>query len=198
MFYEPARQDHGLAIDPFKAIVGPRPIAWISSQSADGVPNLAPHSFFNAFAESPHYVAFGSSGYKDTIANIRATGEFAVNVVTENLKDAMNLTSARLPAHVDEFDVARLSREPCRFIRPFRVAASPACLECRLFQIADLPDDDGHVDNWLVIGRVVGIHVDDSVIENGRVNTAGLKLVARHGYSDYSTVERTWQMRRPG
>jgi flavin reductase (DIM6/NTAB) family NADH-FMN oxidoreductase RutF len=195
MFYDTASNGHGLAQDPFKAIVGPRPIAWISTVSAGGIANLAPYSFFNAFAQAPHYVAFGSGPPKDSLRNIEATGEFAVNLVTYELREAMNASSAHVAA--DEFELAGLAKAPCRLIKPPRVAASPACLECRLYRIIPLPGDDGTADDFMVIGRVAGIHIDDRFISEGRVDTSAMRLIARLGYSEYATVTEAWRMRRP-
>ena len=197
MFYDASRRDHGLQIDPFKAIVAPRPIGWISSVSADGVANLAPYSFFNAFAEQPYYVAFGSDGYKDSLRNITATGVFAVNIVSYELRDAMNASSALVPSHVDEFELARLTKVQCNMIAAPRVGESPACLECRHYKTVELPDDDGHVNSHMVIGRVVGVHIDDRFIENGRLNTAAMQPIARLGYAEYATVEKVWRYKRP-
>lgn len=197
MFYDAIRNDHGFEYDPFKALVAPRPIGWISSLSADGVANLAPYSFFNAMAQAPHYVVFGSGPRKDSLRNIEATGEFAVNLATYDLREAMNATSAIVGPHVDEFELARLTKAPCRMIKAPRVAESPACLECRLYQVVDLPDDEGRVRDHIAIGRVIGIHIDDRFIDNGRVNTAAMRPIARMGYSEYATVTEAWRMRRP-
>jgi len=197
MFYDAVKNDHGLANDPFKALVAPRPIAWISTLGADGIANLAPYSFFNAFAQSPHYVAFGSGPRKDTLRNIEANGEFAVNLVSHGQREQMNATSASVGPKTDEFNLAGISRMPCRLIAPPRVADSPACLECRLFQVVPLPQDNGLADDFLVIGRVVGIHIDKRFISDGRVDTAPMQLVARLGYSEYATVTEAWRMRRP-
>jgi flavin reductase (DIM6/NTAB) family NADH-FMN oxidoreductase RutF len=198
MFYETAANGHGMAVDPFKAIVGPRPIGWISSVSATGIANLAPYSYFNAFAQSPHYVAFGSGGLKNSISNIRASGAFAVNVANYDLREQMNASSAAVGPEVDEFELAGIAKAACRLIAVPRVAASPACLECRLFKIVDLPGDDGNVGDWMVIGRVIGIHIDERFIAEGRVDTAAMGLIARLGYSEYATVNEAWRMRRPG
>jgi flavin reductase (DIM6/NTAB) family NADH-FMN oxidoreductase RutF len=195
MFYETARNNHGLAQDPFKAIVMPRPIGWISTLGENGVANLAPYSFFNAFSDNPYYVAFGSGGYKHTLANVAATGEFAVNIATYDLREAMNASASS--SEGDEFELAGLVKAPCHLIKPSRVAASPACLECSHFQTVALPGDDGDVNDWLVIGRVVGIHIDDRFIEDGRVNSAAMKPILRLGYSEYATVDSAWRMRRP-
>jgi flavin reductase (DIM6/NTAB) family NADH-FMN oxidoreductase RutF len=198
MFYDAVRNNHGLALDPFKAVMVPRPIGWISTLSVEGLANLAPYSFFNAFSDGPIYVAFGSGGRKDTLRNVEATGEFAFNLAIYELREAMNATSATVAPQVDEFELARLTKVPCQFIKAPRVGESPVCFECRYFQTVPLPDDDGHVQDWMVIGRVIGIHIDDRYIVNGRVNTAALQPLARLGYSEYATVDSTWRMRRPG
>ena len=197
MFYDVIRNDHGLQIDPFKALIAPRPIGWISTQSADGVANLAPYSFYNAFATSPHYVAFGSEGYKDSLRNIEATGVFACNLATFDLRDAMNASSAHVPTHVDEFELTGLTKIPCVMIDAPRVGESPACFECRHFKTVELPDEQGQVANWLVIGRVVAVHIDDRFIANGRVNTAAMQPIARLGYVEYATVDKAWRIQRP-
>lgn len=195
MFYDAVKNDHGFQYDPFKAIVAPRPIGWISTLSADGQANLAPYSYFNAFSQSPHYVAFGSGPRKDSLRNIEATGEFACNLATFALREKMNETSAHVAE--DEFLRAGLAKAPCQFIKPPRVAESPAALECRLFQVVPLPDDEGRADNFLVIGRVIGIHIDDRFIHDGRVDTAAMQPIGRMGYSEYATVTEAWRMRRP-
>jgi flavin reductase (DIM6/NTAB) family NADH-FMN oxidoreductase RutF len=198
MFYDAIRNDHGFEFDPFKALVAPRPIGWISSLSVDGVANLAPYSYFNAMSQDPHYVVFGSGPRKDSLVNIEAAGEFAVNLATWDLREQMNATSARVGPHMDEFELARLGKASCRLIKAPRVAESPVCLECKLFRVIELPDEAGRVNDWLTIGRVIGIHIDDRFIENGRVNTAAMRPIARLGYSEYATVEYAWRMRRPG
>jgi flavin reductase (DIM6/NTAB) family NADH-FMN oxidoreductase RutF len=195
MFYDAVKNGHGLPYDPFKAIVAPRPIGWVSSLSGEGQANLAPYSYFNAFSHDPHYVAFGSGPRKDSLRNIEATGEFAVSLATYDLREQMNATSAHVTS--DEFDLAGLTKAPCRMIRPPRVAESPAALECRLFQVVPLPGDDGQADDFLVIGRVLGIHIDDRFIHDGRVDTAAMRPIARLGYSEYATVTEAWRMRRP-
>jgi flavin reductase (DIM6/NTAB) family NADH-FMN oxidoreductase RutF len=142
-------------------------------------------------------VAFGSEGYKDSLRNIEATGVFACNLATFDLRDAMNASAAHAPPHVDEFDLAGLSKVPCSMIDVPRVGESPACFECRLFKTVELPDDQGQVANWLVIGRVVAVHIDDRFIVNGRVNTAAMQPIARLGYAEYATVEEAWRLQRP-
>jgi flavin reductase (DIM6/NTAB) family NADH-FMN oxidoreductase RutF len=197
MHYDAIANAHGLPNDPFKSIVVPRPIGWISSLSRAGIPNLAPYSFFNAIAEEPHYIVIGSGGIKDSLSNIEATGEFAVNLATYELREKMNMSSSRVAPDVDEFKLSGLTPAPSRFIKPPRVAESPAALECRLFQIVPLPDDHGDAQDWAIIGRVIGIYIDDRFIHEGRVDTAAMQPIARLGYSEYATVSSVWCMRRP-
>lgn len=195
MFYDAVKNDHGFQNDPFKAIVAPRPIGWVSTLSPEGRANLAPYSYFNAFSQSPHYVAFGSGPVKDSMRNIEATGEFVFSLATYDLREQMNATSAHVT--VDEFELAGLTKAPCELVRPPRVAESPAALECCLHRIVPLPDDDGKAENFIVIGRVLGIHIDDRFIHDGRVDTAAMRPIARLGYSEYATVTEAWRMRRP-
>ena len=197
MFYDAIENKHGFPNDPFKALVAPRPIGWISTVSAKGIANLAPYSFFNAMAERPFYVVFGSNRRKHTLSNIEATAEFAVNLATWELREAVNASSARVADEVDEFELAGLEKAQCRIIKCPRVAASPAAFECRMFKIIDLPGDNGAAEDFLTVGRVVGIHIEDRFIADGRVNTAAMKLIARLGYSEYATVSEAWRMRRP-
>jgi len=196
MFYDAIRNDHGFAVDPFKSLIA-RPIGWLSTLSAEGIANLAPYSFFNAVSERPHYVVFGSSGYKDSLRNIEATGEFAVNVATYSIREAMNMSSSVVPSHVDEFALAGLTKALCQLIKAPRVAESPANLECRLHKTMELPDDEGKVSNWIVVGRVIGIHIADQFIENGRVNSNAMQMISRLGYAEYATIDDVWRMRRP-
>lgn len=197
MHYDAIDNKHGLPNDPFKAIVAPRPIGWVSSMAKTGVPNLAPYSFFNAIAEQPHYVVIGSGGMKDSLTNIEATSEFVVNLATYDLREPMNASSARVAHDVDEFKLAGLRPAPSRFVKPPRVKESPAALECRLFQIVPLPDDQGDAHQYAIIGRVIGVYIDDRFIHEGRVDTAAMRPIARMGYSEYATVEAAWRMRRP-
>ncbi|WP_448953830.1 flavin reductase family protein [Labrys neptuniae] len=198
MFYEPRKGDHGLPHDPFKALVTPRPIGWITTQSAAGAINLAPFSFFNAFQARPHLVGFASDGRKDSVVFAEETREFVCNLVTEDLMDAMNATSARLPRGQNEMEHAGLEAAPSRLIKPPRVARAAAALECRWTQTIQLHDAEGVPgDAWLVCGEVVGIHVDDRFIHDGRVDTAAMRVVSRLGYRDYSVVERTFELERP-
>ena len=170
MYYDTETNDHGLAHDPFKALVAPRPIGWISSLSANGVVNLAPYSYFNAVGSDPYYVMFSSSGRKDSVTNIEATEDFVCSLATYALKDQMNQTSAAVGPDVDEFAFSGLTPAPCRLVEPPRVAESPVAFECRKHTILELPGKDAtSVSNWVVIGRVLAIHIDDDVIVEGKV-----------------------------
>ncbi|MEH3158257.1 MAG: flavin reductase family protein [Sphingomonas taxi] len=199
-FYEPA-SGHGLPHDPLNAIVAPRPIGWIGSMSADGVGNLAPYSFFNLVNYAPPLIAFSSMGWKDSVANIDATGEFVWNLATRDLAEAMNATSASAPADVDEHALAGLATLPSRLVRPPRVAASPVAFECRLTQIVRLTDIHGkELDQYLVIGQAVGIHIDTALLDNGIYQTARARPILRGGGpADYFelTEDALFRMRRP-
>lgn len=198
MFYDARKNDHGHEYDPFKAIVAPRPIGWISSLSPEGVANLAPYSFFNAMSDNPHYVVFGSAGRKDSIRNIEATGEFVHNMATFKLREQMNASSAPVAEGVDEFELAGLEKASCKLVKPPRVAASPVSLECKYVKTVELPGHDNAAGGYaIVVGEVIGVHVDDSFIEDGRVNTAAMQPITRMGYSEYAVVTEAFRMRRP-
>lgn len=201
MFYAPGSSGHGLAHDPFKAIVTPRPIGWITAMSAKGEINLSPYSFFNAISDNPHMVAFSSGGRKDAVTFVEETKEFVCNLATFDLRDQMNATSAVLPRGENEMIHAGLTPAPSRIVAPPRVSEAPAALECRWLQTVPLVPLDG-VDPayWLVIGQVVGIHIDDHYIVDGLVDTAAMRPIARAGYRDYfvSTPETKFSLRRPG
>ena len=199
-FYEPA-QGHGLPHDPFNAMVGPRPIGWISSQSAAGVRNLAPYSFFNAFNYVPPIVGFASIGAKDSLHNIRDTGEFGWNLATRPLAERMNASCAAVPPEVDEFELAGLTPVASRCIAVPRVAESPVSFECKLTQIVQLEGVDGtKVDTWLVLGEVVGVHIARHLLKDGIYDTAAAEPILRGGGpADYFTVTRDnlFKMFRP-
>jgi flavin reductase (DIM6/NTAB) family NADH-FMN oxidoreductase RutF len=198
MFYATAKNDHGLPRDPFKAIVAPRPIGWITSASAAGEINLAPYSFFNAVSEHPPMVMFSSGGAKDTIAFVEETGEFVCNFASFALREAMSKTGMEFPRGVNEMIEAGLDPAPSRLVKPPRVAASPCALECKLLQIVDLRDLEGQVaQRYVAFGQVVGIHIDDRFIKDGRVDTAAMAPLARCGYSDYAVVNEVFAMTRP-
>ncbi len=197
-FYEPSK-GHGLPHDPFKAIVAPRPIGWISTCDAEGRVNLAPYSFFNAVCDHPPMVMFSSSGWKDTVSNIKATGEFVCNLVTRALSEKMNLTSAALPHGTNEFQFAGLDAAPSRIVKPPRVAQAPAALECKLAQIVQLHRSGGSLlDQYLTIGEVVGIHIDRAFLKDGRFDLLATHPVQRAGYAaDYTEAAIAFTMPRP-
>jgi flavin reductase (DIM6/NTAB) family NADH-FMN oxidoreductase RutF len=198
VFYEPRKGNHGLPHDPFKALVAPRPIGWITSMSVAGDINLAPYSFFNAFQARPHLVGFASDGRKDSVVNVEETGEFVCNFVTEDLWHEMNATSAPLPRGVSEMRHAGLEAAPSTLVKPPRVARAAGALECRWTETIHLKDADGRPSEaYLVCGEVIGIHIDDRFIVEGRVRTAAMRLMARLGYRDYAVVERTMELARP-
>ena len=187
--YEP-RNGHRLPHDPFNAIIGPRPIGWISSQSADGVLNLAPYSFFNAFNYVPPIIGFASIGRKDSLSNIEATGEFVWNLASEPLAQQMNLSCAAVAPDVNEFELTGLATEPSLLIKPPRVQASPVSMECRCTQILQLQGLDGSkVPTWLVLGEVVMVHIDERLLKDGIYQTAaGQPLLRGGGPADYFTI----------
>ena len=199
MFYRP-EDGHGLPHNPFNAVVAPRPIGWISTRGADGADNLAPYSFFNAVAYVPPQVMFASTsakpdreGTKDSVANIRDTGVFCVNVVGHDARDAMNQSSGPWPREVDEFALAEVARAECATIPCARVADAPASLECRLTEIVKLRGEA----NFLVLGEVVGVHLRDDCLVEGRFDVTRFRPLARLGYMDYTTVESVFELRRP-
>jgi flavin reductase (DIM6/NTAB) family NADH-FMN oxidoreductase RutF len=201
MFYDPIANKHGLKHDPWKAIVAPRPIGWISTVGPDAVCNLAPYSFFNAVSERPPYVMFCSSGMKDSIRNIHDTGEFVCSLATYGLRYNMNMTSAPVPRGVDEFRIGELTAAPCRLVRPPRVKESPVAIECRHWKTVDLPPatPGGPAGYHVVFGQVVGIHIDEAFIREGIVDTAAMRPIARLGYMEYAvvTAETVFSINRP-
>ena len=201
MHYDTAKRDHGLPHDPFKALVVPRPIGWIGTLGKDGVANLAPYSFFNAVSDRPPMVMFSSGGRKDSLRNIEDTGEFTCSIATWALREAMNLSSAPVAPGVDEFVLAGLTKAPSRFVKPPRVAESPAAFECRLWQTLPLPPHKpGAAPSYtMVIGQVVGIYIDDMFIQDGIVHSGEMRALARLGYMDYSVLrpEAMFTMNRP-
>jgi flavin reductase (DIM6/NTAB) family NADH-FMN oxidoreductase RutF len=199
-FYEP-KSGHQLKHDPFNSIVGPRPIGWISSKSSDGVLNLAPYSFFNAFNYVPPIIGFASIGRKDSLNNIEATGEFVWNLVTQPQVEAMNQTCKAVPPEVSEFDIAGLSTAPSNIVSVPRVAESPVSFECRCTQILQLKTLEGNsVETWVVFGEVVGIHIEERLISTGIYDTATAKHVMRGGGpADYFSIgpEQLFKIYRP-
>ena len=197
-FYETATNDHGLAHDPFKAIVAPRPIGWIGTKAADGCLNLAPYSFFNAICDKPKLVLFSSAGHKDSVANIEETGVFTCSLASGNLAEAMNATSAVLPRGEDEFAVAGLTPAPGRLVDAPYVGEAFAALECRATQIFRPRDLDGNeTENWVVIGQVLGIHIRPEIVRDGRLDMAIARPLGRMGYMDYTEASEVFEMLRP-
>lgn len=199
MFYRP-QEGHGLAHNPFNALVTPRPIGWISSRDATGRDNLAPYSFFNAVAYVPPQVMFASTSAKpdrargkDSVGNIDETSVFCVNIVGFALRDAMNVTSGSFPRDVDEFERAGLGKIPCETIDCARVAQAPAALECRATQIIQLAGEA----NFIVVGEVTGIHISENILKDGMVDPLAFQPLARMGYRDYAAVQDVFTLTRP-
>ena len=201
MFYTPEKRDRAvLRHDPFKAIIAPRPIGWVTTMSEAGAVNLAPYSFFNAFADRPPILAFSSVGVKDSLAFIQETGEFVWNMPTWDLRHAMNETSATLPRGENEFMHAGLEMAACNLVKPPRVAKSPVAMECKVTSVQELKDVEGKgIDYWLVLGQVVGVHIDPAFIdEDGELQITEIKPIARcGGLGDYAVVDSLFQMERP-
>ena len=195
----------GLNFNPFKAVVAPRPIGWVTTMDRNGVVNLAPYSFFNAVSSDPPMVFYGANGThgadggeKDSLRNVRETGEFVCNLVTWDLRHQMNDSAAAAPHGVDEMDATGLAKLPSRLVKPPRVAASPAHMECKLHQLLELPVDPvSGKRNVMVIGLVVAIHIDDAFIVNGRFDTVRARPVSRLGYLDYAVVNESFEIKRP-
>jgi flavin reductase (DIM6/NTAB) family NADH-FMN oxidoreductase RutF len=201
MFYEIGREkDGGFAHDPFKALVAPRPIGWITAMSAKGEINLSPYSFFNAVSSRPNMVAFSSDGRKDAVTFIEETREFVCNLASYDLREPMNATSAPLPRGANEMVHAGLTAAPSRLVKPPRVAEAPAALECKWLQTVPLtPLGEAEPVYYMIIGQVIGVHIDERFVINGLVDTASMRPIMRAGYHDYfvATPETKFSMRRP-
>lgn len=200
MFYRPGLDDHGLPHNPFKAIVAPRPIGWISTLDAQGRANLAPYSFFNGVGDNPPMVMFSTTGgkigreeAKDSLTNIRATGEFCASIVSSALRDQMNLSSGHYAPGEDEFAIAGLTKGESQVVKPPFVAEAPVGMECRLFKEVALPGEA-----WVIFGEVVGIHIRDEHLKDGLLDVAGYQPLARLGYRDYTAVTDLFSLNRPG
>ena len=197
MFYEPSK-GHGLPHDPFKAIVAPRPIGWISTVGKAGEINLAPYSFFNALSSAPPLIWFSSDGDKHSATFARQTGEFVANLVTRDLAEQMNATSVTAPRGVDEFAFAGLTAAPSKLVAPPRVAEAAAALECRVTEVFTPKALDGSpVGAVVVIGQVIGVYIDDAYLKDGHFDIVKAGNVARLGYMDYARIDQTFTMRRP-
>ncbi|MGF7162563.1 flavin reductase (DIM6/NTAB) family NADH-FMN oxidoreductase RutF [Rhodoligotrophos appendicifer] len=188
MFYH-SFEDSGLKHDPFKAMIVPRPIGWISTINEDGRPNLAPYSFFNIISVRPHLIAFASHELKHSAANAQATGEFVYNMVSAHLMDLMLQTSEDVDVEINEFECAGIAMLPSKIVSPPRVADSPVALECRVVNVMQLKDVEGReLDRYLTIGQVVGVHLDDRHLQDGIFDVASAQPVGRCGYHDYTKV----------
>jgi flavin reductase (DIM6/NTAB) family NADH-FMN oxidoreductase RutF len=198
MYYETAANNHGLPHDPLKALVAPRPIGWISSLSKDGVPNLAPYSFFNLLATSPAIVGFSSGMRKDTQTNIEETGEFVYNFASVDLVDAVNTSSSPVPSDMNEFELAGMTPIASSLVKPPRVAEAHAHFECEYIQTIELPFIPGKEMPWsLVLGRVLAVHIDDKFIKDGLVDTLAMEPLTRMGYMDYGVLGSKITKARP-
>ncbi|MBM3809968.1 MAG: flavin reductase family protein [Acidimicrobiia bacterium] len=203
MFYEIAKNDHGLRYNPLKACVVPRPIGWITTVNAAGIVNAAPFSFFQLLSYDPPFVMFSAGmhevdgGKKDTVTNVEATGEFVYNMATWTQKDQMNTTALIVERGVDELAAAGLETEPSRLVAPPRIKGSLVQFECRLHQIMTLPSTKSGADHHLVFGEVVAVHIDDGILTaDGRVDVLKARPIARLGYKDYACVDAIFQMEK--
>lgn len=202
MFYEP-RKGHGLPRDPFKALVTPRPIGWFTTLNDDGGVNIGPYSYFNAVADDPPFVMFSSGAredvaVKDSARNAAARGEFVHNLVTFDLKDAMNATSEEVPYGTEEAGRAGLELAPCTLVKTPRIAAAVASFECRYHSTVEVPQNGEDGPTLMVLGEVIGIHIRDSALKDGRFDPEAERVVARLGYANYAVVGGTFRMLRPG
>ncbi len=202
MYFETDKNDHGLPYNPVKALTVPRPIGWISTVSKDGIGNLAPYSYFNALSYNPPFVMFSGGcnddgSKKDSVRNAEETGEFVYNLATWDTREKMNATSWILDPAVDELAEVGLTAAPSKLVKPPRVAESPAQFECVYHDTYSLPGDAPESVHHVVFGRVVAVHIDDAFITaDGLVDTLGMKIIARLGYMDYTTVESTFSMKK--
>ncbi len=194
--YRP-EEGHRLAHDPFNAIVGPRPIGWISTRAASGIANLAPYSFFNAFNYRPPIIGFSSIGWKDTVRNIEATREFVWNLATRPLAEAMNASCAAVAPEIDEFTLAGVTPLASTRVAAPRVAESPVSFECRLSQMLRLTGADGTaIDSWMVFGEVIAVHIDQALLVDGVYDTAAAEPILRGGGpADYFTIDAAHRFR---
>ena len=197
-YYEPSK-GHGLPHDPFNAIVGPRPIGWVSTRGSNGILNLAPYSFFNAFNYTPPIIGFSSTSYKDSIRHIEETRQFVWNLVTRPNAEAMSATSAHVPPDVNEFELAGLTPVPSRVVAPPRVGESPVSFECKVTQIIRLQDVQGApINAWVTFGEVVAVHIAKRLLKDGIYQTAAAHPVLRGGGpADYFELGEHFKMFRP-
>ena len=201
MFYEP-KKGHPFKIDPYKALVFPRPIGWISSLSKQGIANLSPYSYFNAVADEPPQVMFCSNGdsayggFKDSLSNILSTKEFVVNFATAKTRDAMNISSSNYKPNEDEFVAAKLKKRKSKLVKPPSVNDSPVNLECKLLKTLKLKTNTKKI-STMIIGEIIGIYINNKFIENGRIDSVSMRYISRMGYSEYSTISSKFNLKRP-
>jgi flavin reductase (DIM6/NTAB) family NADH-FMN oxidoreductase RutF len=204
MFYEPDKHNHGLPHNPFKSCCVPRPIGWISTLSPEGVPNLAPFSQFQNVTFDPPYVMFAANqktvgGRKDTVINAEATGEFVWNMATYAQREAINITAMEVAPEIDEFELAGVGKLPSERVEPWRVEGAPVHFECTYHQTVRLPGNGLMGTADIVIGRVVGVHINDGFITaDGRIDVLKARPIARLGYYDYTSIESVFEMVIPG
>jgi flavin reductase (DIM6/NTAB) family NADH-FMN oxidoreductase RutF len=202
VFYK-TNEPHGLPHDPFKSCIVPRPIAWVTSIHRNGAINLAPFSFFNALASDPPMVMIAFTGYhqhggeKDTLHNIKTSGEFVVNMVPLALQEAMNISSGPHDHEINELELAGLTAEPAQLVKPPRVLEAPVHLECEFFQEIVLPCTLEDSINSTIIGKVLGVHIRDEVLNEGLIDIDRIKPLARLGYQEYTAVDNVFKMTRP-
>ena len=203
MFFQPKKLK-SLKFNYLNALVFPRPIGWISSISDKGIINLAPYSFFNAVSYIPPQVMFAATanhnkgGLKDTVSNILSTKEFVVNLATKKLSKKVNLSSIDAPHNIDEFKLCNLRKQNAKIVKPPLIKESPINLECRLIKKINLKSEiTNKNENKMIIGEVVGIHIDNKFIKNGKINSLAMKAIGRMGYSEYSIIDNTFSMNRP-
>lgn len=199
MQYDPRSEPHKLKHNPATALVVPRPIGWITTIGPTGTVNLAPYSFFNIVASNPPFVIFSSSTRKHSQANAETSGEFVLNMATYDLREEMNLTSGTYGDSVSEPELARLEMAPSRYVKPPRVTRSPIALECNYLKTIEMVGSTGKQStSSLVLGEVINVYIDDSVIVDGQIDVSRIRPIARLGYMDYSVVDTVFSMMRPG
>jgi flavin reductase (DIM6/NTAB) family NADH-FMN oxidoreductase RutF len=204
VFYETAKNNHGLPYNPFKSCVVPRPIGWVSTLSHDGIVNLAPFSMFNQLNYDPPIVFFsganrpGTGQRKDSVTNAEETGEFVVSMATYELREKVSMTAQFVDPEVDEFEIAGLTKVASKLVKPPRVAESPIHLECKYHSTLTLPSNQRHSLHHVVIGQVVGIHIADDVIVDGKIDIKRVRPLARLGYTDYTSVTEVFSMKVMG
>ena len=199
MFYTTDTRKHGLKFDPFKALVVPRPIGWVSTLNENGQPNLAPFSFFNAIGDSPPMLMFSVANGKDTVNNIIATKECTCSLASNALVDEMNMSSAAVTSEINEFELGKIETANSQLVKPARVAKSPAAFECTLWKTIELPLVEGRSGYTMIIVNVAGVYIDDNYVKDGLVDVAAMQPLARLGYMDYAVINESnmFSLNRP-